>query len=403
MIAGLCALLIGKRARADTPTLQWDQPIACVTDGDGKVVRVQCHELPGGGRRCLVAPNEQTPSGDELQQVQPCAQLLDVHDLAELSTKDTEVVTAIAEAPPGYARAENGRAYQVQFDLLDRLYFGLAWAPTFQRHPSSIETAPGLPFARAQVEIGIEASLLSPGGRSRHDLRFLVGSATLSDFELRGTLFSYDYQHLHVRPSFWLTSFLGEPKVYPISMPFGWGVRVLTLLDRPASNREVVDSEVLEMHLAWNPWQSDEMYSHLRFEVGAGLGEFWDKRGKVTRDFGGGAWYAGPTAAIRARTSLGKGGLHYAFVDMEYSRPRHLQGPRAGTWFNRLSTTIAYEGILLAIDDQPISLRIAASGSSRDDLLTGSNNVELKVLTGLRFSLWAPPRRFEPMAPVEDP
>jgi hypothetical protein len=88
---------------------------------------------------------------------------------------------------------------------------------------------------------------------------------------------------------------------------------------------------------------------------------------------------------------------------MDYSRPRHLDGPRAGTWFNRFGTTAAYEGVLIAINDQPISLRVGASGIVRDDLIDGNSTFELKFTTGLRFSLWAPPRKFEPLPELEDP
>ncbi|MEO7096029.1 MAG: hypothetical protein ABI175_22400 [Polyangiales bacterium] len=384
-------------ARADTPTLDWEKPISCPFDDKGQSLRVQC-EWTAAGRRCLVAPNA-LPSGEPLEGVQPCAER--GIEYRELAGPGVTVVRALPEVQPGYVRAATGRPYQVQFDLLNRFYFGLAWAPTFLREHEGIDAVK--PFSRAQAEMGMHVSLLSPSGRSRHDLRILEGSVMLADFEVQGTLFTYDYQHLHRRPSFWITSFIGEPRVYPISDPLGWGFRLLTLRDRPASNRAVVDTELGELHAAWNPWQSPDLYSHLRVEGGVALGKFWPRRADVTKNLGGGAWYAGPTAAVRFRTSLGNGGLHYLFADVEYARPRHLDGPRAGSWFNRFGTTLAYEGVLLAINDQPISLRVGASGVARDDLIDGNSTLELKLTTGLRFSLWAPPRTFEPMPQLEDP
>jgi hypothetical protein len=384
-------------ARADPPTLDWDKPIACLVNEKGQSVRVQCEWTPGG-RRCLVAPNA-LPSGEPLEGVQPCSDR--GMKYSELAAKGVTVVSANPEVQPGYVRSASGRPYQVQFDLLNRFYFGLAWAPTFHREHVGVDSI--APLSRAQGEMGMHVSLLSPGGRSRHDLRFLEGSVMLTDFEVQGTLFTYDFQHLHRRPSFWITSFIGEPRVYPVSDPLGWGFRLLTLRDRPASNRAVVDSEIAEVHMAWNPWQSADLYSHLRLEAGVSLGKFWPERAEITRKLGGGAWYAGPTAAVRLRTSLGRGGLHYLFGDMEYGRPRHLDGPRKGTWFNRFGTTVAYEGVLLAINDQPISLRVGAAGVVRDDLIDGNSTLELKLTTGLRFSLWAPTRTFEPLPELEDP
>ena len=53
------------------------------------------------------------------------------------------------------------------------------------------------------------------------------------DLELRGLLFSYDYQHVHKRPAFWLTTFIGPPQVYAITPGMGWGFRLLNVNDRP--------------------------------------------------------------------------------------------------------------------------------------------------------------------------
>lgn len=384
-------------AKADTPTLDWDKPVSCLMNDKGEPVRVQCEWTPAG-RRCLVAPNV-LPSGEPLEGVQPCTD--QGFGYASVATKGVTIVPANPEVQPGYVRSAAGRPYQVQFDLLNRFYFGLGWAPTFHRDRVGVDAV--APFSRAQAEMGMHVSLLSPSGRSRYDLRLFEGSVMLTDFEVQGTLFALDYQHLHRRPSFWVTSFFGEPRIHPISSPLGGGFRLLTLRDRPASNRSVVDTEIGEVHMAWNPWQSSDLYSHLRIEGGAALGKFWPQRDEVTKNLGGGAWYAGPTAAVRLRASLGQGGLHYVFADVEYMRPRHLDGPRAGTWFNRFGTTLAYEGVLLAIDDQPISLRVGASGVVRDDLIDGNATYELKLTTGLRFSLWAPPRKFEPLKELEDP
>jgi hypothetical protein len=384
-------------ARAETPNLDWNKPVACLVNDKGQPVRVQCEWTPQG-RRCLVAPNT-SPSGEAWEGVQDCSDL--GIDGSDLSAKGTTIVSANPEVQPGYVRSAAGRPYQVQFDLLNRIYFGVGWAPTFHKDYVGVDTV--APLSRAQAEMGMHVSLLSPSSRARYDLRILEGSVALTDFEVQGTLFAFDYQHLHRRPSFWLTSFIGEPRVYPMSYPLGWGFRLLTLRDRPATNRAVVDTEIGEAHLAWNPWQSPDLYSHLRIEGGLSLGKFWPHRDEVTKNLGGGAWYAGPTAAVRLRTSLGQGGLHYLFADMEYGRPRHLDGPRAGTWFNRFSTSVAYEGVLLAINDQPISLRVGAAGIVRDDLIDGNSTAELKVTTGLRFSLWAPPRKFEPLQEIEDP
>jgi hypothetical protein len=70
---------------------------------------------------------------------------------------------------------------------------------------------------------------------------------------------------------------------------------------------------------------------------------------------------------------------------------------------NKLKGVVAYERVLVAINDQPLSLRLSLSGLARDDLAGGARNVELGGTAGLRFSFWAPPRIFEPLPELEDP
>jgi len=313
------------------------------------------------------------------------------------------MLPAIAESPPGYARGESGRAYQVKFDLLRRVYIGLGWVPTFQRQSLAPSLPANFPFGRAQAETGIVISVLSPKGRSRHDIHLLEGSATFSDLELRGLLFSYDYQHLHRRPAFWLSTFIGPPRVYAVRPGLGWGMRLVNINDRPPAYRDAFDIEFGELHLSYNPWQSNDMYSHIRIEAGGDLGKYWQDRGELQKGLGTGAFYAGFTSALKSRLALGEGGLHYLFMDVVYHRPILLEGANFGDALQRISATFAYEGIFLAINDQPLSFRIAAQGTARDDPFTDTRSVEMRISAGLRFSFWAPPRVFEPLPPLEDP
>lgn len=386
---------------ADPPSLDWDTPVTCMRGPTGAEIRVQCEE-PGkwGGsvRRCLVAPNQMRNEGGDLRDVQSCVTNHDRGAYEDMVKSGAQIVPAVAEAPPGYARAESGRVYQVKFDLLNRLYLGFSWTPTFL----SGDSAPsGFPWGRVQAETGIHVSALSPRGRSRHDMRLLEGTAAFSDLEVNGLLFSYDYQHLHRRPAFWLTTFFGDPQVHGVPMPLGWGFRMINVHDRPPAARQELDVEFTEVHLAWNPWQSDDLYSHLRLEAGGNYGKLWQQRKQIADGLDTGYWYLGFSGAVRSRFSLGEGGLHYIFLDVAYTRPTFVEDPFKGESVDRLSGTMAYEAIFLAINDQPLSLRITASGSSREDLATGVQTVEVAATAGLRFSFWAPPRRFEPLPDFE--
>lgn len=389
-------------ARADeTPHLDWNQPVRCLKTPAGVSVRVQCK---GAGRemQCLVAPN-QASGGGELQRVQPCATVDTSSNVYErLVAEGATMIGAVAEAPPGYARSEKGRAFQVTFDMLNRVYLGAGWVPTFQPSRGK-ELPPGFPFGRGQAEIGLHISSLSTQGRSRHDLRILEGTATFKDLEVQGLLLAYDYQHVHRRPAFFLSTFVGEPRVFEVNPPIGWGFRLIEMSDRPPAFRDTLDVEFAEVHMSWNPWQTEDMYNHLRLEAGVDFGEYWRDRSDITHGLGTGSFYVGFTSAIRTRFAIGDGGRHYIFGDVSYRRPTLIGGPTGAEAVNRGKATIAYEGIFLAVNDQPLSLRVAVNGAARDDPRTGTRGFEMGFSVGLRFSFWAPARVAAELPPLEAP
>lgn len=386
--------------QAPSPQLDWSKPVRCLSTPDGKSVRVQC-EKKGEQTVCLVAPSQDTYGGD-IGHTKECEGYEPPDAYARLGAEGARLVPAIAEAPPGYARAGTGRAYQVKFDLLNRVFLGASWVPTFQLTQRDLLTPEGM-FGRGQAEMGIQISYLSHKGRSRHDIRILEGTATFADLELRGQLFSYDYQHLHRRPAFYLTSFFGKPRLYEVAPPIGWGFRVLRVNDRPPAFRDTLDMEFVEAHLAWNPWQSEDLYNHVRIEAGVDIGKFWQDRDELRKGLGTGSVYAGFGAEAKFRAALGDSGLHYVNLDLGYRHPTYLDGPKAGAGANDFTLKAAYEGIFVAINDQPLSFRVAAEGASREDPFTGVRNVEVRATMGLRLSFWAPPRVFEPLPQFEDP
>jgi hypothetical protein len=402
-LASLATIVGAQTVFADeAPHLEWGKRTRCLARPDGVVVRVQCDD-DARPRACLVAPNE-LASGGPLTRTGDCSTSSDPRAYEKLVKKGVRLVPAIAEAPPGFARSAAGRAFQTKFDLYDRFYVGAGWAPTYEKPAAPAPAPRGLPFGRAQIELGFEASVLSPKGRSRHDFKVLEGAAAFGDFQLHGLLFAYDYQHEHRRPAFWLSTFFGKPRVYPIPIPLGFGFRLLDVEDRPPSLRDSLDIEMGEAHLSWSPLVSHDMYTRLRLEAGADTGKYWADRRDAAKGFGTGRWYVGFTSAIRSRVSLGQGGLHYLFADVTYTRPALLaQGDEPLRMVNRVTAQLAYEGVFLAINDQPLSLRLAALGSARDDAPASTRGLEVGATAGLRFSFWAPPRVPVALPELEDP
>ncbi len=401
-ILGIATFAGAPRAfAADLPHLSWDTPTYCIKNPAGDLVRVQC-EGEGRARVCLVAPDH-TADGSELRRSRPCDTSLGDGAYGVLERTGARLVPAIAEAPPGFERSAEGKPYQVKFDLYDRVYLGAAWAPVYATREEGAAPATGLPWGRAKAEIGFDASVLSAHGRSRHDFQVLEGDVSFADLSVNGLLFAYDYQQEHRRPAFHVTTFLGEPHLYGVPVPLGWGFRLLQVEDRPPSLPDALDAEMTEVHVSLNPLQSNDMYSRLRVEAGADVGKYWTDRTAITQGLGTGRTYLGFTSAARSRMALGEGGLNYLFADVAYRRAAFVDGDLAGRSANRLKASLAYEGIFLAINDQPLSFRLAATGAARDDPATLAHRVEVGMNAGFRVSFWAPARVLEPLPDVEDP
>ena len=68
-------------------------------------------------------------------------------------------------------------------------------------------------------------------------------------------------------------------------------------------------------------------------------------------------------------------------IMMHLPLPEHLNAAR-----------MQYEMILIAINDQPLTAKVAVGGEKRDDIFGVPDRWAFVADLGLRFSLWAPPR-----------
>jgi hypothetical protein len=298
-------------------------------------------------------------------------------------------VPALAEAPPGWYRDELGRVYQVTFDLLDRFYLGAGWLPLYRLSSSEHD------LARVRMEMGFSASLLDIPDRARRTFEAVKGEVAMGDLELRGTLFGYEYSHSSIHPLWRITTFFGKPRRFDSYPDMGWGMQLLSVQVHPHQQDDLVDLQYGELHLAWDLWQSHDLYSHLRWQLGGGMGLLT-----------GGPFenhYALPEVALVGRFGLDRDGFHTLNFKARASMPLFLSGEFQGTLRQRDSVEVAYEVIVLAVNDQPITLRVAGSLDRRNDLPEGANELEAMAMAGLRFSFWAPPRSREVLPDVRRP
>ncbi|HEX8822963.1 MAG TPA: hypothetical protein VF794_23750, partial [Archangium sp.] len=161
----------------------------------------------------------------------------------------------------------------------------------------------------------------------------------------------------------------------------------LELLHR--SGTETTFFTLATTHLTLDLWHSGDLSSYVRVRAGPSL-EYDRTHRFVTLV---------PGAAFEGDLTLDANGFHHltfgveaekVFFDAEVSgRPRNPE---------RLRVRAGYELILLAINDQPVSLVLDGRGQWRSDLAGAPSVWEWSAQSGLRFSMWAPPRRSAPLA-----
>ena len=374
-------------AEEPSTQIEWGATVICATDDDGKAIRIQCKD----NGECLVAPDLIAGTDSPLRRAQSCSEYGGAERTAQLKSQGFTFTPAIAASPVGWARDDKGRVYQISFDLLRRVYIGAGWLPTFD-----VSNERNL-ISRSYLDFGIHASFYDSYEKSRHDLKVLDSNLRLPDLESRLLLIGYDYHVRRDLPLLWITTFFGTPKRYDLMMDMGWGFRLLNTLISPQGNNEIqgaawkendaVDIEWAEAHLGVDLWQSSDLYSHFRLELGGMAGTLWDDQMAT-----GGSSYIAPDAALKMRFGLDAQGLHYLTSDLMWSMPYFVDGAFVDEITHKLSALLAYEWIPLAIVDQPISLRFGTGVDYREDLSSQTGIWEVNLLLGARFSLWAPAR-----------
>ena len=400
MTAALLALLLSQAggmpdARSITlappesplPVLRHGVPAVCATLGATQQVpsgryRVQCDEAT---RRCLAAPvNELGVDGTEsdrpIERVSLCGE--GTQHVLQRAAEGYTFVPAIAEAAPGWYRDERGRVMQFNFDLKRRVWLGGAWAPLWRRDEERA-------LSRGRVDFGIVTEF--PEGKKRlHRIHLLETELVLgAQSSLDSTLLRYDNNVQQDTPLVRVTTFFGKPRRGDLTFNMGTWVELLRLelLNRGGSEASFLT--IGTTHLTLDLWHSGDLASYVRVRAGPSLE--YDR----THDFA----TLVPGAALEGDFTLDANGFHHltfgaeaekVFLDKEVSgRPRNPE---------RLRLRAGYELVLIAINDQPVSLVLDGRAQWRSDLAGVAPVWEWSAQSGLRFSLWAPPRRSAPLA-----
>jgi len=366
---------------AQLPAMDHDRPILCLRDQADQVWRVQCDPST---KVCLYASNEELDaSGNRvkpLERARTC-ELDAPFDRKKLEGQGFTFVAGRVDAPYGWMRDERQRVFQVNFDLRRRLYFGVAYTPQ-----KVIENP--IDSTRTSIDFGLFVFDYLKRGQAptRHRIRLFEGQVHMQPFSAEVVLAHYDISHRFIDPLLRITTFVGTPSRHDLTLDLGaWSeVGGLELHRTPLGNSQLWKHATVQGTL--DLWQSPNLDSFARIRTGVGLeGQRDDVNG-----YRSAITYA---SAFEIDWVLDPAGFHNVRFEIDAEAPRYFT-PTASTdkLTHRLRSHLQYETIVLAINDQPLTLKLAAGGEKRNDLPGVPDQWAFVLDAGLRFSLWAPPR-----------
>ncbi len=382
MGGAICLVIVAAtspvRAQEIPIALDRSKPVVCRTDSEGNRWRLQCDDV---AKVCYVAPDQEKSviagNSFELERASYCFRDSERHDADKLRAEGYRVVPAVASAPHGWMRDEMGRVFQVAFDLRKRLYVGGGIVPSDEPNGKS--------FGRGYVDFGL--FIFETGTkRTRHRLKLVEGQVKLAPFAADLVLLHYDMSHKHRRPFLRVTSFFGKARRHDLRLNMGLWLQAGHLEIRRTNGSDEALWRVATLHGTVDLWQSKDLYSYVRLRGGLGLeslnSELREDRGALT-----------PAAALEADFTFDQKGFHNLAARAVFEIPQYFDNdPPVGSSAHRARVGIDYEVIILAFNDQPLTIRLGIDAERRNDIPSIPDKWALRAMAGLRFSLWAPAR-----------
>jgi hypothetical protein len=261
---------------------------------------------------------------------------------------------------------------QFNFDMHRRIWIGGGFAPSF--FPNGFE-------ADGEAELGTRIDWLNEDGDTIYRLHLLEGRINPERGLVDVEALQWDFSRKYAAPAIRITTFVGEPRRFDLNMNVG----LWLMAGRVESFTRASPSATYLTLAAADPtldlWRSDDLESYLRLRLGVGLG--FDV---LTRRYA-----FQPNAGLDFEDILDRDGFHRIFANAQYDLPIFLDNtPLAGGLPNHFGASAGYELILLAINDQPLSLVLEGRVTFRDDIPGVPSPWDASALGGLRFSFWAP-------------
>jgi hypothetical protein len=296
-----------------------------------------------------------------------------------LAAAQPPAVDLAAPAPPGFYRDERGRVMQVSFDLQERLWLGASYAPR-RRATGADELGP------VAFDFGLAQEWYGQDGRTRHRLAVLDGEARINPFGLDVTAVRYDLSHAYGFPLLRITTLWAQPARHDLYLNVGLYAEAGRMTIEPLGEGGNHELTLASLQPTLDLWQSWDLRSYLRLRAGPVAHLRLGAWGEGARFVG-----ALPETALEGSFLLGKRSLQQARfrVRGEWLRRLGGEGPLARDWL--VDGEASYEIVVLAINDQPVSLRFAGRVGTRDGDPAAPRELEWTATGGLRISFFTPP------------
>ena len=365
------------------PIMSPDRPVQCERDAEGNVWRIQCDEHT---HECLYAPNDELDSDGNrtkpIERARECAIGGPAFDRARFQAAGYTMRPGRADAPWGWTRDDHGRVFQIDFDLHRRLYLGFAYTPQKWLEDPLESQRTSIDFGLLVVDWLDGAHTDSP---TRHRLRLVEGQVHMQPFSSEITLAHYDVSHRFADPLLRITTFVGPPQRHDLYLDLGMWSEVGGLELRHTALGDSQLWKHASAQVTLDLWQSADLESFVRLRTGVGLeGQHDDIHGYRSA--------LTLSSALDADWILDDHGLQELRLELEHEVPRYFTPYDPTVFVQRMHARVQYEDVLLAINDQPVTLSLAAGGEKRNDIPGLPDRWAFVVDAGLRFSLWAPPR-----------
>jgi hypothetical protein len=297
---------------------------------------------------------------------------------------------AAENVPEGFYRDRQGRTMQVSFDFGKRLWLGVGYAPRLLP-TGETEVAP------AAFDFGATWDELSEDGRTRTRLRILDGQVRLHQFGLDIVGFRWDLSHRYDHPLLRITTFVSEPERHDLFLNVGLFTEAFHFEVAPRGIDGEEELTLGTVQATLDLWQSADLRSYVRLRSGPGveirIGPWGDEQRFVGFI---------PQAVLEGNLLLGKRAMQQLTFRLRGDFFRAVSyHPTAlpGGWV--ADGEAAYEAIMLAINDQPVSFRVAAQAGVRGDAISTVDGPaittviapgwEWKGTAGIRMSFFSPP------------